>query len=478
MKRHITLMLWAFLPQQSDLNDNVHKLIEQLKSDSVEERNEATRRLRKLGSVTVPMLEESMKGADSETKLRISTLLRILPSLRVVGHVVFATLLNLDDRITAVLGQDGRVAYSYRRNDHEYVVAAGRTSRQFDRVHSLCWARNSNLAYVGVTESVSVLMLGDKTVFEGTGSIEPPIVLSADGSRIACKWKDGGKSAVLECGERGPVFEQVSTPVFSPDGNQLAYKVKTNGGQRVVMRKWLSPSFPVVSDPLFSPSTNELIYGASDPLSAMGFISRGQNVERISAERVDRLAISDDGKNLAYTLNRKGKQSIVLGNAEYDADGSIVGPLRFTHDGARLAYICVDNRGWHVVCGKESGESFKEINWMSLQITSDNREVAYEATDGDCWFVVVGNTRGLGFSMVRSLVCSSDGNRIAYEANEGGRVTEDGEVSGGKWCLVVNDRRSESFDEVWSPSFSSDGRKVSFCARQGLEMIRVTVEPE
>src|SRR6185503_21361813 len=86
------------LPQDQDAARELRDLIERLGSDVIEERDRASRRLRRLGKAAVPELEKAARGADAETALRASALLRVIEILGRLSPKVKEALPDLEER--------------------------------------------------------------------------------------------------------------------------------------------------------------------------------------------------------------------------------------------------------------------------------------------------------------------------------------------------------------------------------------------
>lgn len=98
----ITLILAAgscFL--QDNPSDSVRVLIERLRSDKVEERDAAMRRLKSLGKAAVPELERASKGDDVESSARARNLLRAIEIRGQLTPRLLETLPGIEDRLAA-----------------------------------------------------------------------------------------------------------------------------------------------------------------------------------------------------------------------------------------------------------------------------------------------------------------------------------------------------------------------------------------
>jgi HEAT repeat protein len=75
----LTLLLLGAIGRGQDVSERVKELIERLGSDSVAEREEATRRLYELGPEALPALEEAAARADPEIAGRAKDMLAVFP---------------------------------------------------------------------------------------------------------------------------------------------------------------------------------------------------------------------------------------------------------------------------------------------------------------------------------------------------------------------------------------------------------------
>jgi hypothetical protein len=90
---HLAFLL--VLPAQAD----AAKLVEKLGSDSLEEREEATRALKTLGKPALPALERAAKSPDLEVAARAERLLRVIPFAEHLTDRVLALMPGVEDRL-------------------------------------------------------------------------------------------------------------------------------------------------------------------------------------------------------------------------------------------------------------------------------------------------------------------------------------------------------------------------------------------
>src|ERR1043166_3486043 len=69
------LALWAAVAAQDDAARQARELVEKLRSDRVEERDEATRKIKQIGRAALPDLEKLVHDKDPEVKQRVQHLL-------------------------------------------------------------------------------------------------------------------------------------------------------------------------------------------------------------------------------------------------------------------------------------------------------------------------------------------------------------------------------------------------------------------
>lgn len=89
----------AFLLALSPQADPAARFVEKLGSDSLEEREEATRALKALGKPALPALEKAAKSSDLEVAARAERLLRVIPFAEHLTDRVLSLMPGVEDRL-------------------------------------------------------------------------------------------------------------------------------------------------------------------------------------------------------------------------------------------------------------------------------------------------------------------------------------------------------------------------------------------
>src|SRR5882672_4962109 len=93
------LALFTGFQAQDDPVRLARELVEKLHSDKIEERDEATRKLMKLGLVAVPDLEKAAESADREVAERAASLVRIIRVRQELSPTILKALPGADERL-------------------------------------------------------------------------------------------------------------------------------------------------------------------------------------------------------------------------------------------------------------------------------------------------------------------------------------------------------------------------------------------
>ncbi len=184
----------------------------------------------------------------------------------------------------------------------------------------------------------------------------------------------------------------------------------------------------------------------------------GQVYARVKEFGIGTLALSPDGKHIAYAA-RKSKSwwnVVVDGQAQAgpDARGILVGTPIFSPDGKRIAAGMLDC----VVVDGKPDKSYGLVRSTSLTFSPDSNRIAYIAYNSKRSFVIVDGQADADYDDVFGLTFSPDSKRVAYAAK-----------NSDQWRVVVNGKPGAGFREIGrdSPVFSPDSQHVAYAARTG-----------
>jgi hypothetical protein len=165
------------------------------------------------------------------------------------------------------------------------------------------------------------------------------------------------------------------------------------------------------------------------------------------------VAISDDGKRVAFLGNDGGRQIIGLDDRDIsgyvDRDPSF--PLTLSADGSTVAYLVLDRtpEGVCVVINGREGRRFDRAGRPAM--SRDGRVVAHWASRNDEYFVRIGDLEGPAYEFVTDPAVSADGSTVAYGACREGR-----------WFIRMRDKDHPLTAEPRMVFVSPDGRRVGW----------------
>jgi hypothetical protein len=170
----------------------------------------------------------------------------------------------------------------------------------------------------------------------------------------------------------------------------------------------------------------------------------------------DLLAISPDGKHLAYKKVHGDKQQISVDGVEgLEYDGIANGSCVFSSDSNRVAYMAMRGKKWLVVVDGVEGPAYDGIAKGTPVFSPDSKRVAYGARHGERWLVVADGMEGKEYDglAISAPLFSPDSKRIAYAAFRG-----DGQL------VVVDGVEGKEYDgtTIGTPVFSPDSRHVAY----------------
>jgi Tol biopolymer transport system component len=205
-------------------------------------------------------------------------------------------------------------------------------------------------------------------------------------------------------------------------------------------------------------------------------------VEGLAGTAPGLISVSADGRHVAF-INHGGDycQSVgsricifVDGHANPVAEGSTVHSLALSADGKRLAYaVSQGKKSWVVVDGQTS-PVYDRIPFPSsapddLTFSPDGKRFAYLAAKSDgkhtsIWVVVDGR-EFTGYNGVMNITFSPDSKRVAYVAEVDKGLSR---ISPKDWrfTAVVDGIPGPDYNQVLGPAFSPDSKRVVYGALQ------------
>lgn len=292
----------------------------------------------------------------------------------------------------------------------------------------------------------------ESTAFDGIGEL----LYSPDSRRLAATVEIAGKWHVVVESERSPPFDAIfaGSLTFSADGRHLAFAAGQGVGSHVVVDGAASPAYEGVGGVTFAgprgvwaarkgarwtlvvagvevathdaiveiaadPARGRFAYAAKD--GAGWVVAREDGAPAGSpgdAGEVRDLRFSADGAHLAYVVRRGVEQHVVLDGAEGPAYDQIGAPI-FSPIGARLAYVARKGKTARVVL---DGAEQPAQEWVSDPVFSADGSTAaylYRGTGATTGIALEGKEPiRLGAALEGTLVLSATGKHWAVASGD------------------------------------------------------------
>lgn len=95
------VIVLALVEQQDDPVRQARELVEKLRSEKIEEREEAARKLKEMGEVALPELRKAAESGDAEVVARAKQLLRVIPMAEKLPASLKRAFPNIEDRLAS-----------------------------------------------------------------------------------------------------------------------------------------------------------------------------------------------------------------------------------------------------------------------------------------------------------------------------------------------------------------------------------------
>lgn len=166
---------------------------------------------------------------------------------------------------------------------------------------------------------------------------------------------------------------------------------------------------------------------------------------------IKQIALSPNGRRMAYVLKRAKKAAVFLDGreqGEYDA----VSGLKFSPNGKHLGYAAARSRTWFIVINGKEGQKFTSLKGPVF--SPNGKHLAYtNGLGGKKRYLVFDGAPRLKYTAVgqEEPVFSPDGRHLAYEARTSGKS---------KRVSIRDPNRPERPDERPPDFVTQDGREV------------------
>jgi hypothetical protein len=201
---------------------------------------------------------------------------------------------------------DGKhVAYSYEAEGAQRVALDGIAGPGYQKVKGLAFSGDgSKLGYLASSQDTWKVIVGGEVRIKFTdGSVPGCLALDPTGASVAYSLENGGRWAVFQNGQPGPVqYHEVSNLQFCPDGSRTAYVVGDDEVAYVMVDTMEGRAFPEVLRETFrfSPDYRHYAYFA-----------------RKSEDEAENLCVVLDNEATA------GYRALVKGGPTFAADGAV-----------------------------------------------------------------------------------------------------------------------------------------------------------
>lgn len=259
--------------------------------------------------------------------------------------------------VAPVFSPDGkRVAFAAKKGEKWALHVDGKRGDEFDEVRdpaftadgkTVCVVRNDHRWAVAVDGKP-----GDWFDLAGLISLHGPTIafVANSGAKTDASgvFQGGGKCFAVVDGKKGPEFDIVRRAAFSPDGKTIAYAANLGGSLdylgageggkwHVVVNGEKGPAFDAVGEPAVTAAVAHFALDGNKLVACVG--DRRVDIEGDAYD----LALSPDGKTLAYRLRKESKWVLRAGDAtseEFDA----AWPPAFSPDGKKISFGALKGR--------------------------------------------------------------------------------------------------------------------------------------
>jgi WD40 repeat protein len=331
------------------------------------------------------------------------------------------------------------------------------------------------------------------------------IAFNPTGERMIYAAQVGSKLVLVENGKESSQYDSLGIPVFSPDGKHVAAPAKTGSMQVMLYDGQESMKYEGLGDDIvFSDDSEHYAYFAK--IRGKVSVVWDGKAQSLSFDEygVKTLAISSDGKQIAYVGKEGGNDYVVFNQQKSQPLHVGSNSLLLSKDGKHIVYTSLNGNEQKVCMDGKCGAGFELIGNSSIMLSEDSSHFLYIALKQSKWRLVRDGNEETPCDAIfeGTLKMSSNGNRWAYgcRSNQSTKVivnsaeatTCDGILKSGqpkfnktgnllaysigrgnKQYMIINGKASRAYDGVGPIMFSDKGEHAAHIAKDGASTLFV-----
>jgi hypothetical protein len=288
------------------------------------------------------------------------------------------------------------------------VIVGGEPLGPYGDVAELRWSPDGGrLAYVvGDTGKIERSVVVDTK--RGPAFLDVrDLCFSPDSTRLAYIASEKEGERVVVDGKPGRIHSRCLKPAFSGDSRTWIARVGLDQKWAIAVNDQPGSAYDEVGPPVFNQDASTIAYAARR--GDRGYAVIG-STESEACDFVYRIAVGEKA-GVAYALLHGKAATLVHNGKDVYRDGPRPNHLAISADGKCLAYSESHDGKVRVVVDGTPGAGYDSID--HLQIAPDGRTVVYTAHEGDGQSVVVGTRRHGPFVPLTAPVFSDDATKLA-----------------------------------------------------------------
>jgi Tol biopolymer transport system component len=384
-----------------------------------------------------------------------------------------------------------RFAYVESREAGQVVVADCKVGPLFEQIVLLRYSADSqHLYYLAEKGGKDVLVVDGQTVAEAK-TIQMP-VFSDDGKRLAYVLGESPRERVVVDGQAlAGEFGELSAIQFTPDNKRLLFIARDPVSRTDSLYVDGQPQADIgttYAGVAVSPDGRRMAWSLLRKDSQQAVALDGQVGPGFSD--VGNLSFSPDSKHFAYTYqkDRRGAWGLMLDGRPVAGKYGDIAAFRFSPNSRKYAFISsAEPEGQAVVVGEQAGPLFPQV-FGPLIFSADSKRLAYVAKRSSGYAMIVdglmtmpsefrsidaryaeGDAERGVCDEIKAAAFSADGRHLAYKASQNGYGGEH---------LIINHQAGPRYRWLSNnpPRIAADG-SVEYLAIKPDGLYRVTRSP-